>query len=229
MSIKDKYEVRPIQKEDTYPWLLKKHYAKRIPPISYAFGLYLSGILVGICTIGTPASSPLRAGVCGKENLEYVYELNRLCSNDILEKNSLSYFVGKVLNMQTGKMIIVSYADTDKNHHGYIYQATNWIYTGLSAKRTDWKLKGYEHLHGATIADKSRGQKKRAKYMRETYGEDFYLEERSRKHRYVYFIGSKRQKKEMLKNLNYEIKPYPKGDNKRYDASYTPDVQGLLF
>ena len=27
--------------------------------------------------------------------------------------------------------LVVSYADADQNHHGGIYQATNWIYTGL--------------------------------------------------------------------------------------------------
>ena len=30
-----------------------------------------------------------------------------------------------------GLKLIVSYADEDQNHHGGIYQATNWIYTGL--------------------------------------------------------------------------------------------------
>ena len=33
----------------------------------------------------------------------------------------------------------------------------------------------------------------------------------------------------MLKNLKYEIKPYPKGKNKRYDASYKPTTQATLF
>ena len=33
----------------------------------------------------------------------------------------------------------------------------------------------------------------------------------------------------MLNSLNYEIQPYPKGENKRYDASYKPSTQGLLF
>jgi hypothetical protein len=37
------------------------------------------------------------------------------------------------------------------------------------------------------------------------------------------------QKEEIFDNLKYKILPYPKGDNKRYDASYSPDVQGLLF
>ena len=33
---------------------------------------------------------------------------------------------------------------------------------------------------------------------------------RPRKHRYIMFLGSKTQKKNMLSNLKYEIKPYPK-------------------
>jgi hypothetical protein len=32
--------VLPIKNEETYAWLLHKHYAKRIPQIMFAFGLY---------------------------------------------------------------------------------------------------------------------------------------------------------------------------------------------
>lgn len=42
------------------------------------------------------------------------------------------------------------------------------------------------------------------------YGDDFYLAPRPRKHRYVYFIGSKTQKKHYLKALNYKTEQYPK-------------------
>ena len=52
---------------------------------------------------------------------------------------------------------------------------------------------------------------------------------KEQKHRYVLFVGTKREKKEMNRFLKFEVLPYPKGDNKRYDTSYTPDVQGLLF
>ena len=52
---------------------------------------------------------------------------------------------------------------------------------------------------------------------------------RSSKHRYIMFLGSKTQKKNMLKNLKYNIEPYPKGQNKRYDASYEPTIQTKLF
>ena len=53
--------------------------------------------------------------------------------------------------------------------------------------------------------------------------------DRPRKHRYFYFLGNKTQKKQMLNNLKYKIMPYPKGENKRYDASYKPTVQTKLF
>lgn len=51
------------------------------------------------------------------------------------------------------------------------------------------------------------------------------------KFRYFYFIGSKKEKKEMMKSLleRYSIEPYPKGDNERYDSSYKPAVQLTLF
>ena len=224
MSIKEKYKVKAIDSFQCRQWVLYKHYAKRLPPIEYAFGLYLDAILCAIVTYGTPMSSNLKGITTYK-----MLELNRLVANDGNEKNTLSFFVSTSLSMLPKPLMIVSYADIAQNHHGYIYQATNWVYTGLSAKRTDWKIKGMGHLHGATIADISRGKENRADYMREKFGEDFYLEERSRKHRYFYFLGTKTQVKEMKNEMPYKIEPYPKGDNKKYDSSYSPAIQGFLF
>ena len=134
--IQEDYKVKSIKTELCKEWLLYKHYAKRIPSISYAFGLFEGDVLQGILTIGKPPSPSLCVGVCGEHNSKFVYELNRLCVNDDLKKNVLSYFVSQCLK-KLNNIILVSYADTSQNHNGYIYQATNWIYTGLSAKRTE--------------------------------------------------------------------------------------------
>jgi hypothetical protein len=221
MSIKNKYRICVISKNDYIEWVLYKHYAKRMPPIQYAFGLFEDKVLCGIITYGTPPSNPLRNAFGTKYKL---MELNRLCVNEGLEKNALSFFVSQSLKQLPTPLIIVSYADSAYNHHGYIYQATNFIYTGLSAKRTDWKIKGMEHLHGATVADMSRGQENRVQYMRDRFGDDFYLADRSRKHRYFYFLGNKNQVSEMNQLLPYKQEPYPKGENVRYDASYEPKL-----
>ena len=222
-------KVLPIKSFEAEPWLLLKHYAKRIPSISYAFGLYDDRILVGVVTFGTPASSSLRSGLAGEKNIELILELNRLCI-DSDKKNAASILVGRSLSQLPKPSIVVSYADTAQNHIGYVYQACNFIYTGLSAKRTDWKVKGMEHLHGQTIVDISRGQINRAEFMRETYGDDFYLEERSRKHRYVYICANKGSQKKSLKSeIMYKEEPYPKGATQRYDATCQVPKQSILF
>jgi len=221
------YTVHTIEREDAKPWIMKKHYAKRMPSISHSFGLFKDNFLMGIVTYGTPASSPLLVGVCGCEFKDIVIELNRLCLYN--GENRASFLVGNSLKQIESPKIIVSFADIAQQHIGYVYQATNFIYTGLSAKRSDWKIKGKEHLHSHTIADEFRGKKNRSKLMREKYGDDFYLEQRSRKHRYIYFIGSKKQKKEMLSKLRYPILPYPKGESKRYDASAEFPKQVQMF
>tara|TARA_R100000655_G_scaffold73714_1_gene112231 strand:- start:22 stop:648 length:627 start_codon:yes stop_codon:yes gene_type:complete len=208
MSIKEKYTVKSIAKHLCKEWLLNKHYAKRIPSISYAFGLFNED-LMGVMTIGKPASNSLCVGVCGKHNSKYVYELNRLCVNDNLEKNVLSYFVSQSLKM-LNDLILVSYADTKMQHNGYIYQATNWIYTGKTKERTDIGSEDNSH---------SRHYNKNIDYSKNR-------KFRSSKHRYIYFTGNKRK---WLKELNYNIQPYPKGQNKRYDSSYKPTIQKELF
>lgn len=211
------YQVKSIDYQDCKEWFLKKHYAKRIPSISFCFGLY-SDKLEGICSFGSPPSRALCIGVCGTQNSHKVYELNRLVVNEGLSKNALSFFVGQCLNLLPNDLIIVSYADTSQGHNGYIYQATNWIYTGLSAKRTERYDKENPNKHSKSVTDKK--------------GVDYKslaIRERPQKHRYIYFIGSKTQKQKLRKALRYEIQPYPKGQNKRYDASYQPTTQIKLL
>lgn len=210
MSIKEKYKVKSIETYQCKDWLLNKHYAKRLCSISYSFGLFDENVLIGVLTIGKPASPQLCIGVCGIENSHYVYELNRLCVNDGLEKNVLSYFVSSSLKLIKESIILVSYADTKMSHNGYIYQATNWIYTGATKERTDIGMEDGTH---------SRHYDKNIDYSIRKF--------RSSKHRYIYFIG--KMKNKFKQQLKYKIKPYPKGENKRYDASYIPETQITLF
>ncbi len=218
MSIKNKYTVTSIKPKETHSWLLNKHYAKRIPSISFAFGIYNGQALIGICTFGSPPSNALCIGVCGEQLKSHVIELNRLCVNDSKEKNVTSYFLSHCLKMLPKPKIIVSYADTSVNHNGYIYQATNWIYTGLTAKRTERYDPDNPNKHSKSVTCNGN-----IDYY------DLAVRKRPRKHRYIYFLGSKKQKRAYLQNLNYPIMDYPKGKNKNYDASYKPSTQITMF
>lgn len=152
---------------------------------------------------GTPVSAPLRRGICGDDEKENVIELTRLWIKDGTEKNVESFLIGGTIR-KLDKEVVVSFADPSQGHLGLIYQATNFIYTGLSAKRGDWKVKGLSK-HSHTIADKYT-----SKELHDKYGDDFYTEARQQKHRYVFFNCNSKRKKELLKKLNYPILPYPK-------------------
>jgi hypothetical protein len=184
------------------------HYAHRWPSISRAFGLFRDGALVGCVTYGTPASSPLRNGIAGADFAGSVLELNRLVLDHNI-KNDASMLVSASLRMIGGDHIVISFADISQGHRGVVYQASNFTYHGLSAKRTDWKVRGMEHLHGITIADQFRGVENRAQAMRDRYGDDFYLSPRPRKHRYIRIIGSKGFKAKAARAIKYERMPYP--------------------
>ena len=200
--------VLPIKYEEVTPWLLEKHYAKRLPSISYSFGLYRENELVGVITYGVPASNSLCEGICGVENKHLVIELNRLCLLNN-QKNEASFLVGNSIKLLPKPLIIVSYADSGQGHTGYIYQATNFIFTGTTKERTDMYAGDGKHSRHAT--------------------DPSIRQFRTAKHRYVYIHGNKKDKKHLLKCLNYEQMPYPKQENKRYDSGGQVKTQQLLF
>jgi hypothetical protein len=156
--------------------------------------------------------------VAGKENSDKVIELNRLVLNETLPKNSASYLVARAMRLLPKPKIVVSYADTKQGHIGYVYQACSFIYTGLSSKFLDPKVKGLEHQHHATYAHGLNNAQ-----LKEKFGDRLYYEERARKHRYIFFLGCSKN------NLKYKVLPYPKGDSKRYDSGAPLTTQSLLF
>ena len=188
-----------IPYKEAIDFLLPRHYSGRKPNIKWAFGYYEDNKLKAVCTFGKPASNSLCVGVCGKEYSKSVYELNRLCVDGEMDIK-LSSFVAHCLNyLKQYNLIIVSYADTQMNHNGYIYQATNFIYTGATKSRTDKYVEGGKHSRHYDNS-KQNGLRKF----------------RSSKHRYIYFACDKRYKKIYNEALNYKIEDYPKEINKRY-------------
>lgn len=231
--MKPTFNVESIDKTQYAEWLLKKHYAHRLPSISYAFGLFVDKELNGVCTFGCPPSNSLIIGTFKTDKWK-VIELNRLCVNDELPPNTLSWFVSQCLNKLPKPIAVVSYADTSHNHNGYIYQATNFIYTGLSDKRTEYAVKGLENMHSKSICESVKNKRMDGQSildaLKKEYGEDrVYIKVRPRKHRYYYFVGNKWEKKQMMSELNYKIEAYPKGENKKYDASYQPNIQQMAI
>lgn len=191
-------ETKQISYKEAIRFLLPRHYSGRKPQVKYAFGYFVDNALLAVCTIGKPASPHLCSGICGEAWSKSVYELNRVCRVDDM-RMPLSGFIGDVLRqLKSENLILVSYSDTGMKHNGYLYQACNFIYTGMTKQRTDKYTVGNKH---------SRHYKNNNNKLRKI---------RTAKHRYVYFCAKKSIKKKMIKSLNYNIEKYPKGQNENY-------------
>lgn len=139
------YVVRPVSRADCRTLFLDHHYAKRLPPVSFAFGLFDEDSMVGAVSFGVPASRHLQIGVCPSKPDE-VLELNRLCVLDSEGANVESWFVSRALALLPPR-IIVSYADTAEGHMGYVYGALNFRYAGWTdmerrTPRYDYQVPG---------------------------------------------------------------------------------------
>jgi hypothetical protein len=197
------YMIKRIDRNETEKFILEIHYAKRYPSISYAYGLHRGNELIGVITYGSPPSPSLCVGIAGEKNKGCVIELNRLVLK-YNEKNQASILISSSFKLLPQPKIIVSYADTEQSHIGVVYQATNFMYTGLSDKRTEWRKIG-TNLHSKTVCEMYSLDERKNKT------DEFEVIDRPRKHRYVYIIGNKRDKKRLRKEMIYKEAEYPKG------------------
>lgn len=204
---KESFSINEVSYRIATEIIIQNHYLHRKAPCSKSYGLYCKNCkkLVGVIMYGISCSSTLLKGICGPEESKNVYELTRLWIQDGTPKNTESFFIGGTIKLLE-KEIVVSFADSKQNHIGTIYQTTNFLYCGLSAKFKDPKVKGIEGKHHGTFANGLSNSQ-----VLERFGkESVTFEERSRKHRYIYFNARPKRRKELLLKLRYDILPYPK-------------------
>lgn len=191
------YFVKRIYGKRVSRFIVLNHYSQRVPQIQYTFGLFSQrneDDLLGVITYGLPPS-PFT-----KIPFDFL-ELNRVAMKDN-HKNIVSWFMARTFELLPKPLLLISFADTKMGHVGYIYQATNWIYTGFSHIKSEY-LQGGRSVHDRNI--------KRDQSFKEIEG--------FAKHRYFLPLGSKTQKRQMKKwlGVEYEIQQYPKGDSQRYE------------
>ena len=163
---------------------------------SRLFGLYENGNLVGAAVFGNLSApeTAMSAFNLPRGNYKNLLELHRfvIAPSHNNSQNAGSFLLGRALRVlrKDGYKAIISYADADY-HIGYLYQATNFTYHGLTSPKCDYYVDGKKQSRGPT---KGRGG---------------IWKSRSQKHRYVYLLD---------KNLSvsWEKQTYPKqGSNKK--------------
>src|SRR5690606_13256979 len=125
-------EVREISIKTARHYISTFHYSKTLPDSTlYAYAGYLGERLCGIVTYGMGAGKNQYTSVIPDiQNGQYA-ELTRLwCVHD-MPKNTESKLISTSLKMLPKNIkLVISFADSSKQHAGIIYQATNWYYLG---------------------------------------------------------------------------------------------------
>jgi hypothetical protein len=208
---RNRIEMREINTKTARDVIVKNHYSHAWPVAKLCLGFYIDGKLNGVIVYGHSATSKMENSLPSPN----YWELQRLYSFDWAGKNVESFMIGAsirhIKKNYTEIDCLISFADPEQGHFGTIYQATNWLYCGMS-QPDEWYIVGDEKIHPRTMVARygTRGKDK----LKEM-GVSFTKKLLHSKHRYIYLLpNNKRHKKELIKSLEkkYEILPYPKKD-----------------
>tara|TARA_Y100000034_G_C6852795_1_gene387083 strand:- start:198 stop:872 length:675 start_codon:yes stop_codon:yes gene_type:complete len=206
-SFKQDYvSMEKISFKEAKKIIVKYHYSHAFPAAELCLGFYVKGKLNAVIVYGTSATSKMATSLPGK-----YLELVRLFSFDWAGKNMESYCISQSIKYikknHLDIKVLVSFADPEQGHNGAIYQATNWLYCGIS-QPDEWYIVDGEKIHPRSMVAKygTRGKKKLKKL-----GIKYKRKKLHGKHRYIYILGkNKKENKKLKQELQYELLPYPR-------------------
>ena len=219
-----KVTIERTTKEVVYDMVVNKHYAGRWTGSTDVFGIYyetgehsffdeVEKKLIGVILYGyTVARNGVKSISETLENRE-VLELKRLWVEDGYGSNIESYVIAQSLkqikNEKPEVKVIISYADPCENHTGIIYKATNWKYQGTKVSHSgnmyQYSFDGEKWLSPRALQAKIGvcGLKDVLKVY-----PDIQYKLIERKHRYLYFLCNRGEKKRLIKQLKHPLVSY---------------------
>ena len=223
-----KLSIRPVTKNRAKKMVVKYHYSKLWTKCSVALGLFHQTgnehaffdepeeKMVGVIVYGDPIGRLTGQSISDEIERTEVLELTRLFIHDGYGSNIESWFISQsfkwLRRFRPNIKALISYASPVEGHSGTIYQATNWIYQGNNNRWNDgWLFKfkpDGRWKHGRTIFPYYNSND--PKEIQKKVTEPFWIRKEQQKHRYVYILAGKRDKKNILNTLKHETLPYPK-------------------
>lgn len=162
-------------------------------------GVWEDDVFVGAVVYGPGASPSL-----GKKYELGKYEVRELIRialrSHVFPVSQIVSESIKRLKLKSPQMrLIVSFADTAYGHHGGIYQAMNWIYTGMTEPSKQYLYRG-RWVHSKSFSDASEWGG-----LSSVNTNSLLCKDIPGKHRYLYPLD-----RAMRKQISPLAKPYPK-------------------
>ena len=184
--------IKKVTKNQAREMITKFHYLKdKGFRYKFAYGLYENDEIIGVAVYHGPSAPETIVGAFGLQRTDQdgFWELGRMVLKK--DKNGANYgsmLIGrsiKMLRKETDVRALITYAESTR-HYGALYQATNFIYCGLSSPKKDFYL--------------ANGKKQERGITKGVEGE---WRPRPQKHRYIMVFDKKL-------NLKWGILPYYK-------------------
>ncbi len=181
------------------------HYSRSLPPAARVFvGAWEDDNYIGAIVFGFGAGNATRGEQYGLKRKGEVAELCRVALDR--HKTPVSRMVAIAVKLMKrenpGIRLLVSFADEmAQGHHGGIYQAGNWIYTGAFEGDDGWIING-RVVHNKTVH--SRGWKQTKAWL-EKHVDPNVQRNATRKHRYLMPLDA-----EIKERILHLAQPYPK-------------------
>lgn len=181
------------------------HYSGSMPtPPIIKIGAWEGGAYIG-CVLFSRGANKNLGNPYGLKDVE-VCELTRVALNKhtIPVSRIVSIALKFLAKQSPGLRLCVSFADPNEGHHGGIYQAGNWVYSGLAKSTPKYRTKSGEILHQRQVSKTGikpqYGQLRRVPIM-----SDCEEIPQLDKHRYLMPLDNA-----MRKQIAPLAKPYPK-------------------
>ena len=130
------FTIKLVTRVDIKDFIEMWHYSKSINGCisDYCFGLYYKDTLIGAMFYGKLAMVNQHKKYVNSAS--DIIELRRLCCIDDTPRNTESFFIGytlRWLKKNTNLKKVISYADSNYNHTGIIYKASNFQLVGMTS------------------------------------------------------------------------------------------------
>jgi hypothetical protein len=181
------------------------HYTKTVPvPPLVKIGAWEDSKFIGVVIFSRGASSSLLKPYNLKQTEGCELTRIALTKHQTPVSRILSIAIKFLKKHNPGLKLIVSFADKNQGHHGGIYQATNWIYSGQTSSSYSYIDKTGRKLHSRQVSEKGYNiqQGMIRKTQKPSELQKIFCEG---KHRYLYPLD-----KETYDRIIKLKKPYPK-------------------
>ena len=180
------------------------HYSGCMPKSKLVkFGVWENNQFIGAIVYGVGATSDLVKSY--DLNKDEGCELVRIAlkQHDSTVTRIISLSMSQLKSACPGLRLIVSFADPEHNHNGSIYQAGNWLYTGMTISSPEYIVNG-KRWHGRALRHEKPDHLTTRQYL-VIADPNYKVVDGSKKYRYLYPLD-----RAMRRQIEPLAKPYPK-------------------